>query len=65
MEDAPLITEDHIKRALKRARPAEDQIREIYGSYTKGLSKDLSESQKQKSSNYYMENEHLGDTMFN
>lgn len=64
LENAPLITEDHIKRAIRRSRPAEDQIREKYGSYTKGLSKDISDSQKEKSP-YYMENEHIGDQMFN
>ena len=64
MEGSPVITAEHIKRAVKRSRPAEDQIKEKFGSYTKGLSKDLSDSQLQKS-DYYMENEHLGDNMFN
>lgn len=64
LEGADLITEDHVIRALKRARPAEQQIRERYGSYTKGLSKDISDSQKEKSQ-YYMENQHLDDQMFN
>lgn len=63
-EGAPLITADHIRRALRRSRPAEEQIREKFGSYTMGLSKDITDSQKEKSP-YYMENEHLGDTMFN
>ncbi|MFA6710322.1 MAG: Lon-insertion domain-containing protein, partial [Candidatus Methanomethylophilaceae archaeon] len=63
-ENAPLITDDHIRRAIKRSRPAEEQIREKYGSYTKGLSKDISDSQKEKSP-YYMENQHLDDQMFN
>lgn len=64
MEDSKFITEEHIQRAIKRSRPAEDQIKDRYGSYTKGLSKDISESQKQKSE-YYMEYEHIGDQMFN
>lgn len=64
MEDAPFINEDHIAKALKRSRPAEDQIKEKYGSYTKGLTNDISEAQKQNSE-YYMENEHLDDQMFN
>ena len=64
MEGAELITEDHIKRAIKRSKPAEDQIKARYGSYTKGLSKDISSAQKEKSQ-YYMENEHVGDQMFN
>ncbi|MCL2711838.1 MAG: AAA family ATPase [Methanomassiliicoccaceae archaeon] len=64
MEGAKLIDTDHIKRAIKRSRPAEEQIKDKYGSYMKGLSKDVSESQKEKSP-YYMHNEHIGDQMFN
>ena len=64
MDGSPVITAEHIKKAVKRSRPAEDQIKEKFGSYTKGLSKDLSDSQLQRS-DYYMENEHLGDNMFN
>ncbi|MDR1955030.1 MAG: ATP-binding protein [Candidatus Methanoplasma sp.] len=64
MENAPLITADLIKEARKRSRPVEDQIRERYGSYMKGISKDVSSAQKEKSQ-YYFENEHLDDQMFN
>ena len=63
MEDAELITADHIARALRRSRTAEDQIRDRYGSYNKGLSKDVSSSQKERSS-YYFQTEHLEDNMF-
>ncbi len=63
MEDAPLITEDHIDRALRRSRSAEEQIRERYGSYNKGLGKDVSSAQKERSS-YYFQTEHLDDNMF-
>ena len=64
MENAPLITADIIKEARKRARPVEDQIKERYGSYMKGVSKDVSGAQREKSQ-YYFENEHLDDQMFN
>jgi len=64
IEGAELIDTDHIKRAIKRSRPAEEQIKDKYGSYMKGLSKDVSESQKEKSP-YYLHNEHVGDQMFN
>jgi ATP-dependent Lon protease len=64
MEKAPLITAELIKEARKRSRPVEDQIRERYGSYMKGVSKDVSSAQKEKSQ-YYFENEHLDDQMFN
>ena len=63
MEGAPLITADHIGRALRRSRSVEDQIRERYGSYNKGLSKDVSSAQKERSS-YYFQTEHLDDNMF-
>jgi len=64
MNKEPLITADHIKEARKRSRPVEDQIRERYGSYMKGVSKDVSSAQKERSQ-YYFENEHLDDQMFN
>ena len=63
MEDAPYITADHIRRALRRSRTAEDQIRDRYGSYNKGLGKDVSSSQKERSQ-YYVQTEHMDDTMF-
>lgn len=65
MEGAKFITEEHVAKALRRARPAEAQIRDRYGSYTKGLSKDISDAQKEKSP-YYLQNEHIiDDQMFN
>ena len=64
MEGSPLITGDHIRRALRRSRSVEEQIRERYGSYNKGLSKDVTSAQKERSS-YYFQTEHLDDTMFN
>ena len=64
MEGDELITKKHIQRALRRSRPVEEQIKEKYGSYMKGLSKDVSESQKEKSP-YYLQNDHIGDQMFN
>jgi len=64
MEKVPLITGDIIREARKRSRPVEEQIKERYGSYMKGVSKDVSSAQKEKSQ-YYFENEHLDDQMFN
>lgn len=63
MEEAPLITADHIRRALNRSKTAEEQIKERYGSYNKGLGSDVTSAQKERSS-YYYETEHLGDNMF-
>jgi len=39
----------HIKDAIKRARSAEEQIRQKYGSYYGGMSRDMSEAQKSSS----------------
>lgn len=64
LDGSEFITKDHIKKAIKRAKPVEEQIKEKYGSYMKGLSKDVSESQKEKSP-YYLQNDHMGDQMFN
>ncbi|UAL08320.1 MAG: ATP-binding protein [Candidatus Methanogranum gryphiswaldense] len=63
MEKSKFITADHMKKAERRSRPVEDQIKEKYGSYQKGVSKDSSKAQNEKSE-YYLENEHIGDTMY-
>ena len=63
LEGAKFITGEHIDRALRRSRSVEEQIKERYGSYNKGLSKDVSSAQKERSS-YYFETEHLDDSMF-
>ncbi|MDR0523467.1 MAG: ATP-binding protein [Candidatus Methanoplasma sp.] len=64
MNGDALITDAHIRDALRRSRPVEEQIREKYGSYMKGMSKDISDAQKE-TSQYYLGNDHLGDQMFN
>ena len=62
-EGAELIDASHITRALRRAKPVEEQIKDRYGSYMRGLSSDVSDSQKEKSP-YYLHNQHIGDQMF-
>jgi ATP-dependent Lon protease len=59
-EGAPLIEGRHIKDAMKRARPVEDQIRERYGSIMGGVSKDMSASERE-SSPYTYWNQHVHD----
>jgi len=63
MEGAKHITGEHIDKALRRSRSVEEQIKDRYGSYNKGLSKDVSSAQKERSS-YYFETEHVDDSMF-
>jgi ATP-dependent Lon protease len=63
-EGDPLIEPKHIAVAIKRNKSVEEQIQDRYGSYSKGLGKDISTSQKERSP-YYFWNEHGGgDQMF-
>jgi len=62
VSQAPLIERVHIVEAKKMARTIEEQIREKYGSYTKGLQHDVSSVQKEKMSPYNMWNKHDSDT---
>lgn len=62
-EGAGIIEPKHIELAIKRSRTVEEQIRDRYGSYTKGLGTDISSSQKEKSP-FYFWNEHGDDQMF-
>ena len=56
----PLIEDRHVLAAQKRSRTIEEQIRERYGSYMKGLGTDISSAQKERSP-YYFWNEHMRD----
>lgn len=55
----PLIDEKHIEQALKRSRSVESQIVEKYGTYQKGISRDISQAQREQSPYYYW-NENRG-----
>ena len=55
-----LIEESHVLAAQRRSRTAEEQIRDRYGTYMKGLGTDISSAQKEKSP-YYFWNEHIKD----
>ena len=63
MEKSKYITADHVRRAKKRSEPVEEQIKQRYGSYQKGMTHDISDAQKQKSE-YYLQNEHIDDSMY-
>lgn len=64
MEGAGLIDAGHVIGAKKRSMTVEEQIRERYGSFQKGMASDVSSSQKETSP-YYLQNEHIDDQMFN
>ncbi len=53
LEESELIEVRHVKEGIRRSRTVEEQIRERYGSYHAGLSKDISHSQKETSPYYY------------
>jgi len=56
----PIIEERHVAAALRRSRTAEEQIRDRYGTYMRGLGSDISPAQKEQSP-YYFWNEHQRD----
>lgn len=58
-ENSHLIDAKHIKDALRRARTAEEQIRDRYGSYFGGVSKDISGAQKESSPYFYWQEHRL------
>ena len=60
VEEAKLIDAGHIREALKRSRPVEEQIKERYGSYLGGVSSDVSTATKE-SSPYHYWNYHVHD----
>jgi len=60
LEGAARIEANHIKEAMKRARPVEEQIKDRYGSYMGGLSSDVSSAEKE-SSPYHYWNYHVHD----
>ena len=59
-EGAELIEEGHIKKAVKRARTIEEQIKERYGSFYSGIASESTDSQKD-SSPYQFWNYHVQD----
>jgi ATP-dependent Lon protease len=60
VEKCKYIEGIHIKEALRRSRPVEEQIKERYGSYMGGMSKDMTTSEKE-SSPYHFWNYHVHD----
>lgn len=54
---SPVIEASHLKAALARARPIEEQIRAAYGSFQGGVRQEVTEAQRQ-SMGYYNWNEH-------
>ncbi len=53
IEASPAIEESHIRKAIRLAKSAEQQIKERYGSYYAGQAADITESQKSMSPYHY------------
>ena len=53
VEEAKYVEGKHIRDALRRARPVEEQIRERYGSFMGGVSKDMTTSERESSPYHY------------
>ncbi len=60
VEEARLIEAKHIREALRRARPVEEQIKDRYGSYMGGVASDATTSEKESSPYHYC-NYHVHD----
>ena len=60
-EKARLIKEEHIKEAIERAKTAEEQIKDKYGSLYKGLARDVTSSQKEGYGPYNYWDQHIHD----
>lgn len=54
---SPVIEASHVRAAMVRARPIEEQIRDAYGSFQGGVRQEVTEAQRQ-SMGYYHWNEH-------
>ncbi|MDE1822157.1 MAG: ATP-binding protein [Euryarchaeota archaeon] len=57
VEHAPMIELAHLKEAIHRVRPIEEQIKERYGSFQGGIRSDATDAQRE-SMGYYYWNQH-------
>ena len=63
VDGAPLITLDYVKKAKLSSMSAEEQINAKYGSFMKGIAKDVTTAQKE-TSDYYFANNNERDQMY-
>ena len=57
LEGSKYIEERHIRQALKRTKPVEEQIREKYGNFYKAVSDELTTAQRHSKAEYWYESE--------
>lgn len=60
-QKSEIITSRDIKNALKRSKTIEEQMKEKYGSYEKGMTRDMTMAQKSKIPYHYWNQEHYDD----
>jgi ATP-dependent Lon protease len=61
IEGAETIEAKHIKQALKRSKTIEEQIKEKYGSYQRGVASDMTGAQKHASPYHYWNTDFYDD----
>ena len=61
IDKSKYIKEEHIKEAIDRAKTAEEQIKDKYGSLYKGLARDVTSAQKEGYSPYNYWDQHVHD----
>ena len=62
-EGSAIITKEHVDKAIRRSKSAEDQIKERFGHYQGGLMKEMSESTRMQYSPYNYWNENNDDLL--
>jgi ATP-dependent Lon protease len=60
-QNVNFINEKHIEMALKRSKSIEEQIKEKYGSYQRGVASDMTGAQKHSSPYHYWNQEFYDD----
>ncbi len=55
------IEADHIRAALKKTKPVEEQIRDRYGNFFRAVSDEMTPSQRQSGNDYWYESETAND----
>ncbi|MCK4265938.1 MAG: ATP-binding protein [Thermoplasmata archaeon] len=60
-QEAKHIEPKHVKQALKRSKTIEEQVKEKYGSYTRGVASDMTGAQKHSSPYHYWNQDFYDD----
>ncbi len=61
LENSRYIEGDHIRAALRKTRPVEEQIRDRYGNFFRAVNEEMTASQRQTGNEYWYESETVHD----